>query len=57
MEEERYYEFTGETKKFYDRVVHRIRCTKDFRDYKAGDVAHTRGRDVHKDLATDTHAE
>ena len=38
MEEERYYEFTGETKKFYDRVVHRIRCTKDFRDYNAGDV-------------------
>lgn len=38
MEEERYYEFTGETKKFYNRVVHRIRCTKDFRNYKAGDV-------------------
>ena len=32
------YEFTGETKSYKGRTLHRIKALRDFRDVKAGDI-------------------
>ena len=38
MEQERKYEFTGETRKVHGSTLNRIRALRDFADVKAGEL-------------------